>query len=53
MKQVVLMGKDTARPYKHAASKSEPSNHPSLSMEKDHSDGTLGRTHQAQPQQKI
>lgn len=53
MQQVVLVGKDTARPYKHATSRSEPSNCPSLSIEKDPLDGTLGRTHQAQPQQKI
>lgn len=33
--KVVLVGNDTARPYGHAASKSEPSNHPSLSMGKD------------------
>lgn len=53
MQQVVLVGKDTARPYKHATSRSEPSNCPSLSIEKDPLDGTLGRTHQAQSQQKI
>lgn len=34
MKQVVLVGNDTASPCDHAASQSEPSNHSSLSMGK-------------------
>lgn len=50
VKQVVLVGNDTARPYEQAASKSEPSNHPFLSMGKDFLDGILGR---GQPQQEV
>lgn len=50
MKQVVLVGNDTAGPYEHAASQSEPSNHPPLSMGKGFLDGTLGR---GQPQQEV
>lgn len=50
MKQVVLGGNDTARPYEHAASKSEPSNHPFLSMGKDFLDDALGRGLSLSPQ---